>query len=459
MRMALLTNIVSPHQLPLAHSLADHLGNENFRYIATEGEHGERTKLGWQTGELPSWVIHPQRSAGEEAEARRWCNDAAILLSGLREFELFRQRAQQGLKSFYMSERWFKPPFGFMRMMHPGYLQMARKLWALQRQGAVVYLPMGIHAAEDMARMSGLFNGVLMCLFRQPRLKMTAKQPLAPFIFAEAPAPESIPDPGLRNMRLWGYFVEPREQAGASEGKEGQSIVPEGSKAFDGANDHGPGNNRNSSLQVLWLGRMLSWKRADTLIRAVVKLLNEGMAIRLKVVGYGPEEKVLRRLAGKYLLAEATRYEAGSELGTFSRSRRTSEVAKSKISGVMFGNPVPIRQVRGLMREADVVVLSSDGGEGWGSVVNEAMAEGCCVIGTREAGSSATMIEHGVNGWLYHAGNVSELAHLLRHLDRAAMRECGERARKTLEKYWSPMQAAGRLIEFANQRVEPYVAM
>ncbi|MHB8789327.1 MAG: glycosyltransferase family 4 protein [Desulfobulbaceae bacterium] len=456
MRMVLLTNIVSPHQLPLAKALADRLGNENFRYIATEGEHNDRTKLGWLMGEPPSWVIHPQRSAVEEAEARRWCNDATILLSGLREFDLFRQRAERGLKNFYMSERWCKPQVGFLRMLYPGYLRMARKLWALQRQGAVVYLPMGIHAAEDMARISGFFSGGLMCLFRQPRLMMTAKQPLAPFVFAGSSASGSVCANWLQNMRLWGYFVEPGEQLGAKGSRGGQAKAREDNHmAFAGAKGGKSNADRDSLLRVLWVGRMLNWKRADTLIKAVVRLLNEGVAIRLKVVGYGPEEKKLRRLAGRYLNADSSHSEADNTFGAYAGSRGDSADEKSAAPGIVFGKPVPIVRVRGLMREADVVVLSSDGGEGWGSVVNEAMAEGCCVIGTREAGSSATMIEHGVNGLLYQAGNVSELAVLLRHCERAAIRECGERARKTLEELWSPAQIADRLLEFASQRMEP----
>jgi glycosyltransferase involved in cell wall biosynthesis len=196
---------------------------------------------------------------------------------------------------------------------------------------------------------------------------------------------------------------------------------------------------------------MLSWKRADTLIRAVVRLVNQGAAIRLKVVGYGPEEKKLHRLAGRYLIADATNFEDSNELGANAGSRGDSATAKSVTPGIVFVKPVPIEQVRGLMREADVVVLPSDGGEGWGSVINEAMAEGCCVIGTREAGSSATMIEHGVNGWLYDAGNVAELADLLRHCDKTEIRASGQRARNTLEACWSPVRAADRLLEFASQ--------
>jgi glycosyltransferase involved in cell wall biosynthesis len=177
----------------------------------------------------------------------------------------------------------------------------------------------------------------------------------------------------------------------------------------------------------------LNWKRVDTLVKAAVRLLKDNVAIHVNVVGYGPEEKKLRRLAGRYLIADADR----------------SEI----LPGIVFGKPVPIAQVRNLMRRADVVVLSSDGGEGWGAVVNEAMSEGCCVIGTREAGSSATMIEHGVNGLLYRAGHTAALANLFTQCEEATRRAAGRQARRTVEMGWSPAHAAGRLVEFVRQQM------
>jgi len=431
--------------MPLASELVKRLGEDNFRYVATEGEHTERTKLGWLMGELPTWVLCPARSEEEKDEAKRWCNSATILLSGLREFELYRERAERGLQTFYFSERWLKPPVSFLRLLHPGYFRMARRFFSLLRNGAVVYLPMGIHAAEDMVRISDFLNGKLSRLFRQLRLQVSEHEPFASFDRAGSFVTLEYSS-ALDNMRLWGYFVEPSAQAGKNRvGEERQLLSQKDAHINAGVCQSGQG----TSLRLLWLGRMLDWKRVDTLIVAVVRLLDEGMDIRLEVVGYGPEEEALRRLSGRYLIADHGHSEAGMD------SAEESFVAGDRVPGIVFVKPVPIKQVRDLMRAADVVVLSSDGGEGWGAVVNEAMAEGCCVIGTHEAGSSATMIEHGHNGWLYQAGNVTELADLLRHCDRAVMRECGECAQETLETLWSPTQAADRLLEFARQRMQP----
>ena len=77
---------------------------------------------------------------------------------------------------------------------------------------------------------------------------------------------------------------------------------------------------------------------------------------------------------------------------------------------IKFYPPVTINEVRKLMREHDVYVLSSNGYEGWGAVVSEALEEGMAVIGTYEAGASATILPESN---LFHAGDWRRLKMLL----------------------------------------------
>ena len=74
----------------------------------------------------------------------------------------------------------------------------------------------------------------------------------------------------------------------------------------------------------------------------------------------------------------------------------------------------PLEEVREEMRKHDVLVMSSTAEEGWGAVVNEALEEGMCVIGTYEAGSSATILPPEM---LYHAGDIKTLAFLISHAE------------------------------------------
>ena len=62
------------------------------------------------------------------------------------------------------------------------------------------------------------------------------------------------------------------------------------------------------------------------------------------------------------------------------------------------------------MHEHDIYVLASDAHEGWGAVVSEALEEGMKVLGTYEAGASATILP--ITN-LFHAGDWRSLMTML----------------------------------------------
>lgn len=184
-------------------------------------------------------------------------------------------------------------------------------------------------------------------------------------------------------MKLWGYFVAPSQvEVGTHHSTE------------------------RSEIRILWVGRMIHLKRVDTLIRAVASLPGK---VTLNIYGTGPKKWDWERLA--------TRVEREREGG----SRR-----------IMFHDAVSIDEVRRLMREHDIYVLSSNGEEGWGATLNEAIEEKMRVIGTYEAGASATMLPESN---LYHAGDWRALAQLL---------ETGISPVSTGR--WTPVWAAEKLI-------------
>lgn len=376
-RVALYTNVVSPHQLPLAREIAKLVGEDNFRYIYTQDDDKDHSDLGWRN-EVPEWCVN-----ANDVQAHEWLETADVLLSGLREFDLFERRAAKGLKNFYMTERWFKPPIGIFRLLHPRYFGYARGLCRMMAEGSLVGFPIGIHAASDMARLCGLMHCDLRCLFRAPKLDFESKPGGRIFLSshtlplpATAKSPLQLPTTTttkfcLDKMRMWGYFVEPSQLP--------HSQLPQSKLT------HSPTPN-SPTIKVLWVGRFLKLKRVDTIIRAVGELSksqspsNSNFQLQLDIYGTGPEEKRLKKLASKY-----------------------GDVIK-------FYPPVPITDVRRLMREHDVYVLSSNAYEGWGAVVSEALEEGMKVIGAYEAGSSATILPESN---LFHSGDWKGLLKLL----------------------------------------------
>ena len=356
-KLVLYTNTISPHQLPLSREIVARVGEENFRYIYTEKTDKAHGGLGWKLEET-KWCMHSSDMAANE-----WLENADVVLSGLRCFDLFRRRAEKGLKNFYMTERWFKPLLGIARLFHPRYFWYARTLCRMLESGAVVGLPIGIHAACDMARLCGLMHGDLRRLFTPPKLTFE-KKPCGE-IYSATKNAKDTKKCCLDKMRMWAYFVE----RGTGNGERGTGNGP-------------------TSFKVLWVGRLLQWKRVDTIIKAVGECTRRHCGddslpkMTLDIYGTGPEEARLKRVAAKY-----------------------GDV-------VRFYLPVPIAEVRKLMLSHDVYILSSDGQEGWGAVVSEALEEGMSVIGTYEAGSSATMLPESN---LFHAGDWCGLAAILMH--------------------------------------------
>lgn len=252
MRIVFYTNMVSPHQLPLAHEIIKLVGTANYRYIYTDERTQERASLGWEMEE-GDWILREGKS---KEECREWLEHCDLLLSGKRIFDLFETRTARGLLTIYVSERWFKPiPLlywfggcrlylsGWIRLFHPRYLKMAWRLRKMLRaNGYFYYFPIGIHAATDICRLAGL------------KLKNY-----------ETFQPGDIVDSSGK-IRLWGYFVASSQSPTKS-------------------------NFEISALRLLWVGRMVALKRVDTIIRAVELLRNLDIPVQLTLAGEG----VMRR--------------------------------------------------------------------------------------------------------------------------------------------------------------------
>lgn len=367
--ITLFTIVVSPHLMPFADALRRALRG-SVTYVYTDTEFTTRHGYGWDAKGDEAWCVHGNR---DNEKVKR----GKVLISGFRDTALFEQRNAEGLTTFYTSERWFKPSLGFLRVFVPSYFRMVRRFLRALKAPTMLLLPMGIHAARDFARLMGLFSGDIRCLFRPPKVAFESRPggavvPLrqamaAGVLSAEAIAfakrhgfvqiPEAhwgkVKPMGLyAKMRLWGYFVAP------GEGR--------------------PMQRAEGPLRILWVGRMLDWKRVSTLVEAVKGLSD----VTLDLYGHGPEEENLKRLA------------EGCE-------------------AIQFHDFVPVEQVRELMRFHDVYVLPSDGYEGWGAVVSEALEEGMAVVGTVEAGASATML---LPERLYTDGDVAALRRILETL-------------------------------------------
>ena len=427
---------VSPHQVPLAREIVATLGEGDFRYVYRDWAQSNRVDMGWTMVGAASWFLH---IGTDPEEATSQIENADCLLTMFRDVELFKRRHANGLRTFVQTERWLKPRCGILRLLSLSYRRMAREFVRLMDEGGVVYLPIGIHAARDMARLCGLMHGDWRCLFRAPTLEFEHKP--GGKIFSRVERVDRVEwerKHCLDKMRMWGYFVESSEFGVKSselkeEELESSEFGVKSSELQKGSLDqthnsqlttHNSQLTTHNSLKVLWVGRLLHLKRVDTIIQAVGYLSNlstpqtsqtsqtpqTSQTLLLDIYGSGPEEARLKKMAAKYGDA------------------------------IKFHPPVPIAEVRKLMREHDVYVMSSNAYEGWGAVVSEALEEGMRVLGTYEAGACATILSEDD---LFHADDWGGLARVLnRCMDekqRAVLRGQGIGL-------WTASEAARRLL-------------
>ena len=376
MKLVLYSNKISPHQMPVFSRLVDHYGEDNCRYVYFQRMSEERLKLGW--GEIKKdWIVFGKYGEKVIDETLETCD---VLITGYREVELFQKRHSKGLKTIYTGERWYKPPIGWRRLLSPWYFRMAFLMANMIKRGEISYLPKGVWAARDVLFTQDILSGKIWRFWRKLDLD-----------FERCPGGE-IRCSGIvvPNMKMWGYFVESSRM----------------------------GNDETASstdqCRFLWVGRMLDWKRVDTIIRASAYVAENQRSFTVDLYGCGEYEPQLRKLARK-LDVEDT---------------------------VHFCPPVSIQDVRNVMRAHDVFILSSDQFEGWGATVSEALSEGMTVLGTYDAGSSSTILdpEH-----LFEAGDWRGLADLM--MKCIALQHDHLLIGQGIGK-WSADCAASKLMEF-----------
>lgn len=272
--------------------------------------------------------IARQDACGECSE---WLENCETLLCGVRDLDLMERRAAKGLKTFYMSERWLKPILferGFLRFKLPGVIKLLH--------------PGYLRMVTRMTRLLSCSNQVVYL-----PIGKWAEQDMS-FLYALTRMGRRIRSSSLL---LWGYFVEPSSWSSArlTDLRAGQR-------------EEVVSNSR--PLKVLWVGRLMALKNVDTIIRAIWRINRSGTRALLTIVGDGSESVALKRLVARLKMGDC----------------------------ISFAPPVTLDGVRELMRENDLYVFASNGFDGWGAVVSEALAEQMPVLASRECGAGRTLL-------------------------------------------------------------------
>lgn len=181
--------------------------------------------------------------------------------------------------------------------------------------------------------------------------------------------------------------------------------------------------SNNAMVQLLWVARFIDWKHPMDAIQVAEILKNEEIPFKLTMLGTGE------------MLAECEEYVA---------THRLSQV-------ISLEGQKPFNKVQELMAQADILIHTADRQEGWGAVINEAMANGCAVIANQAIGAAPYLIKNGENGFTYD-GTMKDLTAKLRTCisEKSVRLAVSKAAYRTLHGEWSPQNAATNLLKLMN---------
>lgn len=187
---------------------------------------------------------------------------------------------------------------------------------------------------------------------------------------------------------------------------------------FPAVSEQVSGKKSVNPVRLLWVGRMLDWKRPDWALETFSFLRQKGIQAQLVYIGEGPEREKLEKQA------------SGLE----------------NAHDILFLGPQGRETVQAEMEKADIFLFTSNENEGWGAVLNEAMASSCAVLASRAAGATNFLVQDGKNGFCF-TNKLELFQHALELAQNSSLR-ClmGCAARETMIQEWNGEQAAKRLV-------------
>lgn len=171
-------------------------------------------------------------------------------------------------------------------------------------------------------------------------------------------------------------------------------------------------NRKGEKCNVLWVGRMIGFKRPLMALKAMKPLMQQ---CSLKMIGDGR------------LWEKAKRY------------------ARRNRMPVEFLGNIPNGQVVEEMRKADILLTTSDKGEGWGAVVNEGMASGCAIVCSDSIGC-VQLLPSEKNAAIFKTHSIRSLRNAIL-LAKEKVESLSAASIKTVEEDFSPTIAAQRLAK------------
>lgn len=177
---------------------------------------------------------------------------------------------------------------------------------------------------------------------------------------------------------------------------------------------------KHAGASILWVSRLIEVKHPEVPVALAACLREKGIAFEMNLIGNGPLEEEIR-----------------------------AEIEAKGLSDCvhLLGAMTP-EEVRDYMEKSRIFLFTSDKGEGWGAVLNEAMNSACAVVASHAIGSVPFLVRNGENGIIYESGNIEDLCEKVVQLlaDPDECRRMGTAAYATMKNEWNAENAAHKLL-------------
>lgn len=178
---------------------------------------------------------------------------------------------------------------------------------------------------------------------------------------------------------------------------------------------------KNTEIKLMWCARFLDWKHPELAVKLAYVLKNKGYKFTLDMFGSGLKLDETKKLANALDVEDV----------------------------VIFRGNLPNESILEQMRLHHIFIFTSDCNEGWGAVANEAMSNGCVLVGADAIGSVPFLLKDAENGCIFKSCDldslVSKVEYLLNHRDE--LRRLAINGYNTMKYIWSPMKAASSLLQ------------
>lgn len=190
--------------------------------------------------------------------------------------------------------------------------------------------------------------------------------------------------------------------------------------------EHVIGSRRKDKIQIVWCARFIDWKHPELPLILAKKLVASGRDnFEIQMIGANTtplwhkiKQQVEKEQLSKYVI----------------------------LTGGIHNTDVLDR-----MRQSHIFMFTSDRGEGWGAVLNEAMGAGCACVASHEIGSVPFLLKHKQNGLIFKSCSADSLYENVAYLyDNPSQADIfGRNAYQTITTEWSAQNAAERLVKLS----------